>query len=127
MRVAVCTLFVALLAAAASAGAGESASTERLRSYCSPSGDVCYGIFRRQGAVFLEISTFARYFSRYRLCVDGPRRGEVCRSFPIRRRGTVFGSAVRWNANFPRERAGVYRVTWKLQSRLGPTLSFRLR
>ena len=108
--------------------AAPEAKPYRIAGYCSPSGDLCYGIVRRDGAVFLEIDTFARYFSRYRLCVDGPRGGNVCRSFVIRRRGRLFGSRVRWHTSFRGEGAGTYRVRWRLGGEpLGPPLRFRLR
>ena len=96
-------------------------------SYCSPTGDVCYGAIDRSGAVYLELTTFAKYFGRYRLCVRPASRGETCRSFPVRRRGQQWGSSVRWYRNFPAAGPGVYRVTWKLGTRpLGPALRFRL-
>ena len=121
--------FAALVLAttfAAPAGGAAPIPGKALATYCSPSGDVCFGVFRRDGTVFLDVTTFARYFTRYRLCVDGPIGREVCKSFPIRKRGENYASSVRWNTNFPREGPGRYRVTWKLQARLGPTLSFRL-
>ena len=98
-----------------------------IKAYCSPSGDLCFGIFNRSGAVYLEIDTFARYFARYRLCVRGPSSSEICKSFPVRRRGRLWVSSVQWYRNFPSEGTGEYRVTWKrAASRLGPTLRFIL-
>ena len=120
---------IALLAAgAAVAPAGASAAAPaRIAAYCSPSGDLCFGIMNRSGAVHLEIDTVARYFSRYRLCVRAPSGLTTCRSFPLRPRGALWGSSVRWYRNFPNGGPGVYRVTWKLGSNpLGPTLRFRL-
>jgi hypothetical protein len=119
----------AVLLVAGGAAAAEAAQRPtRIASHCSESGDVCYGIFRRDGAVFLDITTFARYFERYRLCVVGPRGRVACRSFPIRRQAQLWGSSVRWHTNFPREGPGRYRVTWRLGSRpLGPALTFRVR
>jgi hypothetical protein len=95
-------------------------------SYCSPSGDVCYGIQRKAGVVRLRITTIERYFPRYTLCVT-PRGGRrACGSFPIFKSGRVWGSTVRWNRQFPNAGAGRYRVQWRLRSRpLGPALSFR--
>ena len=112
---------------AVAAGGAAPIPGKAIAAYCSPSGDVCFGVFRRSGVVYLDLTTFARYFGRYRLCVDGPVGREVCKSFPIRKRGANYGSSVRWSTNYPREGAGVYRVTWKLQQRLGPTLKFTLR
>lgn len=104
---------------------------KRIASYCSTSGDVCFGVFDRSGAVYLELTTFARYFGRYRLCVRPPGGGaagaERCGSFPIRRSGRLWGSTVKYGRQFPVVGPGVYRVTWKLRTQpLGPTLRFRL-
>ncbi len=71
MRFAAIALIVLpLVLAAPTPGAGETASEPKtIASYCSASGDVCYGIFSRSGKVYLEITTAARYFKRYTLCV----------------------------------------------------------
>ena len=99
-----------------------------VKTYCSPSGDVCFGIFRRSGAVFFDLSTAAKYFQRYTLCVRPPRGVVTCRRFPIRSSGRgAFHSSVRWHTSFPARGAGTYRVTWRLQKPLGPMLSFSLR
>ena len=98
-----------------------------LRHYCSPSGDVCYGTAARRGALYFELSSIERYFSRYRLCVRPPTGARTCRSFPVRRTGQVYGSAVRWYRTFPNRGHGVYRVAWLLGSEpLGPALRFRV-
>lgn len=117
------------LAAASPAGA---AGERTIASYCSPSGDLCYGIFRKAGVVRFRITTAARYFARYRLCVTPPGRGAAgarrCGSFPIfRAAGPTYSSAVRLTPTFfPRPAAGVYRVTWSLGPQaLGPALRFR--
>jgi hypothetical protein len=108
----------ALLVAAALAGSGG--------SYCSPSGDLCYGIQRQHGILVLRITTIERYFRRYTLCVTSPTARRVCGSFPIFRSGRVWGSRVRWQRQFPNDGRGRYRVQWRLGSRpLGPTLGFR--
>ena len=94
-----------------------------IASYCSPSGDVCFGVLNRSGAVYLEISTAARYFSRYTLCVTPPTGRQRCGSFPLV--GT--SSSVKFARQFPVVGPGTYRVTWKLPTGpLGPTLRFRL-
>jgi hypothetical protein len=121
---AVAALAVTAPAAGASAPA---AAPKPIASYCSPSGDLCYGIRNRSGAVHLELTTFARYFTRYRLCVKPAGAAERCRAFAIRRQGRFFGSIVRWYGNYPSAGPGSYRVTWRLGTeRLGPSLTFRL-
>jgi hypothetical protein len=95
-------------------------------SYCSPSGDLCYGIQKQRGVIRLRITTIERYFARYMLCVTPPTGRRACGSFPIFRSGRVWASTVRWNRQFPNAGAGRYRVQWRLgRGPLGPTLSFR--
>jgi len=94
--------------------------------YCSPSGDVCYGVLERQSQIVLRIDTIERYFGRYTLCVTSPRGRRVCGSFPIFRNRTLWTSTVRWQRQFPNDGRGRYRVSWRLGSGpLGPTLVFR--
>jgi len=96
-------------------------------SYCSPSGDVCYGIYNRGGIVF-QITTPARYFLRYSVCVRPPRGATRCRSAPMRDMGSTWSSSIRWPRGYGDHGAGVYRVTWKQRGRrLGPTLTFTRR
>ena len=91
-------------------------------SACSPSGDVCTGITVTKSNVDLEITTAAKYFSRYQLCVKGPR-SKACKSFPIHEADAgSYASTVRWNTNFPDQGKGLYRVTWQYY---GKTLTFR--
>lgn len=121
----VLTLIVALAALALPASGG--AAPVPVKTYCSASGDVCFGVFRKSGAIFLDLTTAARYFRRYTLCVRPPRGAATCRAFPIRRRGRLFASSVRWHTSFPARGPGTYRVTWRLQAPLCPSLSFTLR
>ncbi len=95
-------------------------------AYCSPSGDLCYGVVRRADAIVLRIDTIERYFARYTLCVTSPRARRVCGSFPIFRSGGLWSSSVRWQRQFPNDGRGRYRVSWRLGTgALGPTLGFR--
>lgn len=117
----------ALVALSGVASHAHAAKPRTIASYCSKTGDLCFGILNRSGAVSLEINTFAKYFDRYILCVKPPRRVATCRSFPVRRLGQSYVSRVRWYRNYPARGPGVYRVTWRLgPSRLGPSLTFRL-
>jgi hypothetical protein len=112
-----------------SATTAAAAPVRTIASYCSSSGDVCFGIFTRNRTVLLRISTAARYFSRYTLCVKAPGAGAArCGSFPVfRQGGGTWGSTVRHARQYPVPGPGVYRVTWKLSAQaLGPTLRFRL-
>jgi hypothetical protein len=107
----------------------------RIASYCSPSGDVCYGVFNRAGKVYLRITTAAHYFARYRLCVrllpagaGGGEHALRCGSFPVfRQGGGTWGSSVNYTRQYPITNPGRYRVTWgQGATRLGPPLYFRL-
>jgi hypothetical protein len=123
--VAVCAVVAAAFTTGAAAAPVQ--SQQRIASYCSPSGDVCYGIFRDQSFIRFQLTLAARYFGRYRLCVRPPRGATLCKSFPVRRIGATYGGVVRWQRQFPNRGNGVYRVTWRLGTRpLGPTLRFTL-
>jgi hypothetical protein len=123
VRVAPLLVIAAGLAIAAPVSAAPSG---RIASHCSASGDVCYGIFDDRGVIRFQLTLAAKYFGRYRICVRPPRGPTTCRSFPVKRVGSQFGGAVRWERNFPSRGAGRYRVTWKQGARaLGPLLIFR--
>jgi hypothetical protein len=120
---------------ASAASAGSTATPrQRIASYCSPSGDVCYGIFRRGGTVLLKITTAARYFGRYTLCVrllpaaNDAAHARRCGSFPVfRQGGATWGSTVNYMRQYPIKQKGRYQVTWRSgASPLGPALHFRL-
>lgn len=126
-------MLLAVLTAAAIAAVPNASVDRTIASYCSPTGDVCYGVFNRSGKVYLRITTAAHYFNRYTLCVrllggtgaEGARR---CGSFPMfGQSGSMWGSTVNYARQFPVTVRGRYRVTWKLASGpLGPSLYFRL-
>jgi hypothetical protein len=121
------------LAASSSGAADTTSKPKTIASYCSVSGDVCYGIFNRSGKVHLELTAAAQYFKRYTLCVRRlpPRStsayAQRCGSFPVLRQSAIWGSRVNYARQYPLTFAGAYRVTWKLGGRsLGPALRFRL-
>jgi hypothetical protein len=121
-------VLTALLALLVPAFGAALSPRQRVAAYCSPSGDVCYGIFRRGQEVEFQITTAARYFARYRLCVRAPTGALTCRNAPIRTLGGQQGSIVRWSKNFPDRGQGIYRVTWSQAGvKLGPSLGFRQR
>jgi hypothetical protein len=118
-------LVLALAAGLVAPSAASPAEQIRIGSYCSTSGDVCYGIFQQGQTFRFELTLAARYFSRYQICVQPPSGASTCKTFPVRRRGQQFGGTVIWNRYFPSRGPGRYRVTWKQNGqRLGPTLRF---
>ncbi|HEY8777080.1 MAG TPA: hypothetical protein VIM33_11455 [Gaiellaceae bacterium] len=126
---------VAGLSTALTADARTAASPGKtIASYCSSSGDVCYGIFNRSGEVYLRITTAARYFKRYNLCVrllpagSDATHAQRCGLYPVfRQGGSTWGSSINYTRQFPIKDPGRYRVAWKLgSSALGPPLYFRL-
>jgi hypothetical protein len=147
----VAILIVPVCAAIVGAGRAEPALDKRITSYCSPSGDVCYGSLVRRGRVVLQITTAARYFDRYTLCVTLLPRGPSavnarrCGAFPLfPQRGSTWASSVDFAKQFVGPAVphpGRYEVSWRqVCSRctprasrhsgagtpLGPALHFRL-
>jgi hypothetical protein len=121
-------LLAALAATTVTTAASASPAPRKvIASHCSPSGDVCYGVVSRSGAVYFDLTTPARYFLRYRLCVRRPTGTARCRTYAMRPGPRMWSSTVRFARQFPYSGPGVYRVTWRLGSNpLGPTLRFRL-
>jgi hypothetical protein len=119
---------VALVAVLAGAPPALSADQGRIATHCSGSGDVCYGIFKSNlGAVRFQLTTAAKYFRRYRICVRPLGQTATCKSFPVKKVGANWGGTVVWQRNYPMRGPRKYQVTWKLGSnRLGPSLSFTL-
>jgi hypothetical protein len=126
------------VAVAGSASASSQVRPKTMASYCSPSGDICYGVVNRSGAVYYELTTAALYFSRYRLCrralVSGAAGLWRCGGYPLVRRGSQWTSRVKFSGGVPAGGAN-FRVEWsqggpptKHQggTRLGPALRFHL-
>jgi hypothetical protein len=95
--------------------------------YCSPSGDFCTSTQRVTGAVYLRLSTFS-FSGPVKVCVTDPNGNRQCRTFRLRRRGSVWQLSLRWRSNFTPGGPGRYRAAFFLgRTRLGPVLDFRLR
>ena len=120
------TLLVALTAGLAFASPALSADRARIASYCSESGDVCYGVFKdRSGVIRFRLTTAAKYFSRYRVCVRPRAKAARCKSFPVKKVGANWGGTVIWQRNFPMRGTRKYQVGWKLGTQsIGPWLTF---
>jgi hypothetical protein len=102
------------------------ATAQARSSYCSPTGDYCTGILKRNGQVLLRISTFS-FTGKYRLCVRAPGGAATCKRFTLGlTRNGIYQSTKSWRKHFPSRGPGIYRVRWqKFGSNLGPRLSFR--
>ncbi len=119
-------LLAATCLAAVACSTATASPDGRIASRCSASGDVCYGVFDDRGMIRFQLTLAAKYFTRYRICVRPPRGATTCRSFPVKRVGSQFGGAVKWNLNFPYRGLGRYRVTWRQGAQaLGPALLFQ--
>ena len=103
-----------------------SPATRVLDGYCSPSGDYCTAVLRKDdGTIVFTIRAFANYFGRAEACVTKETR--ICRSRSPREHDGLFDWTIRWQGNYPREGTGRYTVRWLDESggRLGPALHFR--
>ena len=96
-----------------------------LDAYCSPTGDVCFGVNARPSGIKLEIST-PSFSGQYTLCVRGPQR-KRCRDFTLESQDGAYFDRVDWARKFGDQGAGRYKAVWKLGvSRLGEALHFRV-
>ena len=94
-------------------------------SYCSPTGDYCTSVAKRQGVRYLRLGTFS-FTGRVRICVRDPSAARVCHSFRLRRSGPLYEVKLIWKRHYPNRGAGTYRVTFFYgTTRLGPVLAFR--
>jgi hypothetical protein len=114
------TRALVVLATVLTSAAALTASASAANGYCSSSGDVCIQVVAQKTDVQLKISTVAKYFTSYRLCVRGPK-SKVCKSFKVHSTGPGYGSTVSWKTNFPNQGHGTYRATWSASAK---TLSF---
>ena len=120
-------ILLAVAAALLAAATGSAAEQTRVKSYCSASGDVCYGIFRVSAKYQFRLTLAAKYFSRYRICVLPLGEKATCKSFPVKKTGLQWGGTVIWQKNYPVRGPRGYRVTWRQGAhRLGPPLTFFL-
>jgi hypothetical protein len=138
VRLVLMSAVFVLLVAAGGATASPTGRPKTMSSYCSPSGDICYAVANRSGAVYFELSAAAKYFARYRLCrravVTGAAGAWRCAGYPLVRRGSTWGSQVKFRGRIPTGGAN-YRVEWSYGgpptqhtggTRLGPALRFHL-
>ena len=120
-------VLVAFSCALTAAASPTALRTKTVASYCSPSGDVCYGVFQKAGNYQFKLTLAAKYFARYRICIVPLGQTKTCKSFPVKKTGAQWGGTVIWQRNFPVRGPRRYKVSW-LQGthRLGPVLAFNL-
>ena len=126
MRLAFLAAISAL--ALASLGSAQARDDLRIKSYCSTTGDVCYGVFQDGAGTYrFKLTLAAKYFPRYRICVTPLGQTKTCKSFPVKKTGAQFGGTVIWQRNFPVRGPRRYKVSWlRGTHRLGPVLAFNL-
>lgn len=121
------SLLLALIAALVAVAPSAAADQTRVKSYCSQTGDVCYGIFKTGSVYSFRLTLAAKYFQRYRICVRPLGEQAKCKSFPVKKTGAAWGGTVFWQRNYPVRGPRGYRVTWRQGTRrLGPPLTFYL-
>lgn len=110
--------------AVASAMALIPASASARSSYCSKSGDVCYQA--KGSPIKLQITTAAKYFSRYRLCITNPHRVRECHRFRVHKaNGGTYSSTISWPKHFAYGGKGTYKARWYAGgAALGPAVTF---
>ncbi len=103
-----------------------SAASEVLDHYCSPSGDYCTYVMKKDsGAILIQIRAFANYFGRSQACVTKDTR--VCHSQSPHRHHQLYKWNILWQSNYPNQGAGRYSVRWMDHdgNRIGRNLHFQ--
>ena len=115
------------LALTASAAAIVPATAQARSSYCSSTGDVCYGVVPGSSPVKLRISLQGKFFKRYKLCVRGPNGQLDCHRFRIKKQPNgLYGSTVKVGGKkYPFQGKGTYRARWSAGGHsLGPAVTY---
>jgi hypothetical protein len=118
---------VLLVVGACTAALALPATASARSTYCSPSGDVCYGALKSGKTVKLNITLQARYFTRYRLCVTPPKGKRTCISANVMKaKNGTYASTISWASKFPNRGQGTYTARWYTgSSSLGPAVTFK--
>lgn len=120
-------VLIAIVLSATSAFVPNANADHKPKSFCSESGDVCQSVKKRNGQRRLTIGLGAKYFNRYRLCVQAPDGSKECIQRRITDQGAQYGDSVNWSNHFSDEGAGDYKVIWRQSGdRLGAVLGFHV-
>src|SRR4051794_13753641 len=104
------TLTLIVVAASAAAFLLPASASARSK-YCSQSGDVCYQA--KGSPIHLRITTAAKYFSRYRLCITNPHGVRECHRFRMKAAdGGTYASSVSWPKHYEYGGEGTDRARW---------------
>lgn len=118
MRRTMLTLAAAIVGCGLAAPAAPAAT-----SWCSESGDTCYGTFKRDGKRYVSVTYAARYKTKERLCVKAPTGRLDCVTRALKRgRFDTWSLTLRWSTNFPDRGPGIYT----LQSPSPDPITFRV-
>lgn len=94
-------------------------------SYCSPSGDYCTSVIKKQnGTIAFRIRAFANYWGAATACVRKQTR--VCHTRqPVQDSHGIFIWRISWQDNYPDQGPGKYTVAWRADGgRIGHLLHF---
>lgn len=93
-------------------------------SWCSESGDQCWGTFKRDGKRYVGVTYAAQYKTRERLCVRSPKGQRDCVKRKLRRgKSGTYTLNVRWSTTFPNRGKGTY----EFESPGDEKITFRIR
>lgn len=112
-----------LLAAALTLGVAAPAAPAAT-SWCSESGDQCWGTFKRDGKRYVSVTYAARYKTSEKLCVKAPTGDRDCVTRKLKRgKFDTWALTLRWSTNFPNRGKGTY----ELESPGPEPITFRVR
>ncbi|HWC71344.1 MAG TPA: hypothetical protein VG993_09310 [Actinomycetota bacterium] len=116
---------VVLVIAGAALLTGSASASHFPHTKCSPSGDYCVSVKKIDGVRRLRLAMLFKYFPKHEVCVRKKGADQrTCHTYRTRRIGGLWGSSIDWRQQFPFEGRGVYRVSWRAQSRWLTSLTF---
>ena len=92
-------------------GAG-AATTTTLDSHCSPTGDYCIAIERKQGEIYASLRTFS-FRGQYKLCLKAPLNDRECGWWKLHKRPHgIYAGKVSLRKRYFTTGPGRYTVSW---------------
>jgi hypothetical protein len=100
---------LALTAAALALAVVVPAAPAATTSWCSESGDACFGTFKRDGKRYVSGTYSARYKTREKLGVTAPTGQRDCVTRRLKQgRFDTWSLTLRWSTNYPNRGKGTY-------------------